>query len=230
METDNRSLLSDFDLSLHKRLKPFLEAGLLTHIPNKWQIIQGACQMAPYVLFPDADDGERYKGAPMGHPLLRTPLVLAYVGLDHFHIGSGLRARKKSIIRHLNIVHHQIMPDYDLQLLQLHKDGLAELTRYTKELDNRKAKQSIKRHKRHIDRVLPNAKHYRNELLKVGGFIDRARKMEYTPSSQIPDYLRPEFFSLVRFLEWCNSFPAYTSALLKPWALLRLVGIIFRKR
>lgn len=102
----------------------------------------------------------------MGHALLRTPIVLAYIGLDHFHIGSGLRARKKSAIRHVNIVHHQVMPDYDLQLLQLHKDGLEELTRYTKELDNRKAKQSIKRHKRLIDKVLPNAKHYRNELLK----------------------------------------------------------------
>tara|TARA_B100000131_G_scaffold268081_1_gene266668 strand:- start:713 stop:1414 length:702 start_codon:yes stop_codon:yes gene_type:complete len=229
MEAEAKGKLTDFDRRLHAQLQPFLDAGLLTQVPNKWQITQGACQMAPYVVFPDDDDAERYKGAPMGHPILRTPLVLYYVGLDHFHIGSGLGARKKSIIKHLNIVHHQEMPDYDLQLLQLHKDGLDQLARYTKELDNRKAKQSIKRDKRLIDKVLPNARHYRNEILKTGGFIDRARRLDYTPDSQIPSFLRAEFFSLVRFLEWCNSLPAHTPALQKPWALLRHVGTIFRK-
>ena len=213
--------LSKFDFHLHQRLKPFLETGLLTHIPNKWQILQGAYQMAPYVVVPDPDDGMRYKGATLGHPLLRTPLVLAYIGWAHFHVGSGLGAEKKSIIRHLNIVHHQVMPDYDLQLLQLHPGGLDELTCYTKELDNPRAKNNIKRHKRWIDRVLPHATHYRNELLKSDGWIDRARRMEYTPDEHIPDYLRPEFFSLARFLEWCNTLPATTPLWRKPIALMR---------
>ena len=181
--------------------------------------------MAPYVLIPDEDDNDRYESAPMGHPLLRTPLVLTYIGLDHFRIGSGLGATKKSLIRHLNIVHHQVMPDYDLQLLQLHPEGLDELRCYTEELDSYRPKSSVRRHKHWIAKVLPNPKHYRNELTKRNGWIDQAESMEYTPDTLIPDYLRAEFFSLTRFLEWCNNLPPQTPALQKPMTLLRHVRV-----
>ena len=104
---------------LSRRLDPFTEAGLLPDVPNFWQILQGSFEMAPYVVIPDEDDTDRYGPAPIGHPLLRTPIVLAYVGPDHFQVGSGLRAAPRSIIRHLCIVHHQVMPDYDLSLIHI---------------------------------------------------------------------------------------------------------------
>jgi hypothetical protein len=86
---------------LDSRLRPFIEAGLLPDVPNPWQVLQGSFEMAPYVVIPDEDDSERYRLSPLGHPLLRTPIVLAYIGSDHFHVGSGLRAASRSIIRHL---------------------------------------------------------------------------------------------------------------------------------
>ena len=86
-------------IELCHRLVPFLDAGLLTYVPNRWQRIQGAFEMAPYVVIPDDDDSERYDGTLMGNPILRTPIVLAYIGLDHFRIGDGLGAVPRSIIR-----------------------------------------------------------------------------------------------------------------------------------
>ena len=207
------------NLHFQKKFLPFIETELLSRVPNKWQIRQGEYEMAPYVVIPDADDAERYAETKFGHPLLRTPLILMYIGLDHFRVGAGLGASKKSLIRHINIVHHQVMPDWDLQLLQLLPEGLADLRRYTKELDNLHAPAHIKRHGRWIDKIIPNAREYRNEFLKRGGWIDKAEKFEYTPDDKIPEYLRSEFFSLARFLEWCLNFPQACSMWKKPAVL-----------
>jgi hypothetical protein len=216
------------DIALHQRLSPFLDAGLLLEVPNRWQRLQGMFEMAPYVVIPDEDDDERYEGAPMGNPLLRTPLVLAYIGPDHFRIGSGLGAKPRSVIRHLCIVHHQVMPDYDLQLLQTHEQGLDQLERYLKEIDEHRPRLLHRLHRRIIDAVLPDAREYRNEFIKTGGWLERARDMEYTQDADMPAFLRKEFFSLTRFLDYCTSLPQACSALRRPGRLLSRMGIRFR--
>ena len=216
------------DLILRRRLSPFLDSGLLARVPNRWQRLQGAFEMAPYVVIPDDDDSERYDGAPMGNPLIRTPIVLAYIGIDHFRIGSGLGARRKSIIRHLCIVHHQVMPDYDLQLLQTHCDGLRQLENYLKELDANRPRLRHRFHRRVIDAVLPNARHYRNEFTKPAGWLARARAMEYTKDHDIPGHLRSEFFSLTRFLEYCSKLPGTCSPTSRPSVLFSCLKTKFK--
>jgi hypothetical protein len=142
-----------------------------------------------------------------------------YIGLDHFRVGTGLGASKKSVIRHLNIVHHQVMPDWDMQILQLLPGGLEELRDYTRALDDPSSPSKIKRHRKWIDGVMPNAQEYRREFLKKDGWIDKAQRYEYTPTEKIPEYLRPEFFSLTRFLNWCLSLPDDCSFWKKPVVL-----------
>jgi hypothetical protein len=205
---------------LQQRLTQFIESGLLSKVPNKWQRLQGSYEMAPFVVIPDKDDKERYEGSSMGNPLLRTPIVLAYIGWDHFRVGSGLGASSQSLIRHLCIVHHQIMPDYDLQLLQTHSSGLEELRSYLSEIDGPSPSKSTLRHRRWIKKVLPRAEDYRREFTRPGGWIDRARAMDYTPDEQIPDHLRAEFFSLTRFLEYCLTLPPDCPAWKRPQQLL----------
>ena len=202
-----RKYLDQCDPLLCQRLRPFIKRGLVSHIPNRWQVLQGEWEMAPYVIFPDIDDKERYEGAVFGNPLLRTPLILMYIGLDHFRIGTGLGASKVSLIRHLNIVHHQVMPDWDLQILQFFPDGLDDLRRYTRGLDTRRVSSKIELHRQWIDKIIPNAREYRQELLRKDGWIDKAERMNYTTDDQIPAHLRSEFFSFVRFLNWCLTLP-----------------------
>lgn len=211
------------------RLSPFTDTGLLPDVPNSWQILQGSFEMAPYVVLPDEDDSERYGTSLLGHPLLRTPIVLAYIGLDHFHVGSGLRAAPRSIIRHLCIVHHQVMPDYDLQLLQTHEGGIERLKHYLKELDHPRPRLITRLHRKLIDVVMPDPKGYRHELIRPGGWIDRAERMDYTSEEAMPDHLRKEFFSLVSFLNHCLSLPSSCSLSSKPGTLLRRMRTKFRK-
>jgi hypothetical protein len=206
---------------LKNRLAPFLASGMLTGVPNQWQITQGNWEMAPYVVVPDVDDSDRYAGAVMGHPMLRTPLVLAYIGWDHFKVGSGLSASVDAIIKHLCIVHHQVMPDYDLQLLQTHPNGFEKLEAYIKQLDSEKPRFKHRMHKKVIDAVLPDAREYRSMYLGENGWIARAKRMDYTQDSMIPDYLRADFFSLVKFLEYCLTLPATCGMFKKPSELVK---------
>ena len=214
---------------LSRRLSPFTEAGLLSAVPSSWQILQGSFEMAPYVVIPDDDDSDRYGPAPIGHPLLRTPIVLAYIGLDHFHVGSGLRAAPRSVIRHLCIVHHQVMPDYDLQLLLTHEGGTDWLRHYLRELDHPRPRLMVRLHRKLINAVMPDPRGYRNELTRRGGWIDQAERMEFTPEEVMPDHLRKEFFSLTRFLRHCLTLPETCSAWSRPGVLLRRMGTRFRE-
>ena len=227
---DDSSIKTIEDAQLQQRLGQFISAGLLTQVPNRWQRLQGSYEMAPFVVIPDKDDSDRYEGAVMGNPLLRTPIVLAYVGWDHFHVGSGLGASKQSLIRHLCIVHHQVMPDYDLQLLQTHSHGLKELRDYLIEMDGANPSKSTLRHRRWIEKVLPKPEEYRREFIKPGGWIDRAEAMDYTPDDQIPEYLRPEFFSLTRFLEYCLTLPSDCPVWKRPTELLSRLIVRWKQK
>src|SRR5882757_10199953 len=120
--------------NLHERLRVFIDAGLLPRVPTSWQIRQGELQMAPYVISSDATAEEGYAGGPLGHPLLRQPLIFSQVGRDHLHIGSALGCAHASLCAHLQLTFHRGMPVFDLQVLQTHPDGLARLRRALEEM------------------------------------------------------------------------------------------------
>ena len=163
--------------------------------------------MAPYVYLPDDTDTVRYKGTAFGHPLLRTPIVLWNIGLDHLRVGSGLGAKPESVYRHLNFVYHHGMPAFDLQLAQTIPGGLDSLRQYTEEIEVGATRMRA-RQRRWIDRIVPNAPKYRREFLKADGWIDQAAALEYPRDSQIPSFQRREFTSLTRFANYCaNAFP-----------------------
>jgi hypothetical protein len=122
------------------------------------------------------------------------------------------------------------MPDYDLQLLQTHEGGLDRLRRYLRELDHPRPRLLTRLHRRMISAVMPEPREYRNELLRPGGWIDRAERMEFTQEEEMPDHLRKEFFSLIGFLRYCLTLPEFCSTWSKPNVLLRLLTTKFRER
>lgn len=189
------------------RLAPFLEHGLIERIPTTWQLVQGQLEMMPYVILPDDNDDDRYAGAPLGHPLLRTPLILGHIGLDHFRVGHGLHAKLESLIRHLSLVYHAGFPTFDLQLVHTVPGGLAALRRYTQEIEEG-ATPLRARQRRMAGWIIPDAPGYRRRFLEPGGWIDRAEAFDYPPDDEAPAYLRREFSSLTGFVRYCaEAFP-----------------------
>jgi len=185
---------------LRVRLRPFLERGLIRGVPTVWQLIQGQIEMAPYVVMPDRGDRLRYAGAPFGHPLLRQPLLLGEIGVDHLRVGHGLAARLESQLKHLAFVSHEGMPTYDLQVLQTHPDGLESLRLLFTEIDA--GATSIRRRQRRLaDLIIPDAASYRARFTAPGGYIDRAARFDYPAPDA--DFLRPEFSSLTSFIDYC---------------------------
>ncbi|TNF27840.1 MAG: hypothetical protein EP329_18995 [Deltaproteobacteria bacterium] len=185
---------------LRTRLRPFLKRGLIRGVPTSWQLLQGQIEMAPYVVMPDKGDRLRYAGAPFGHPILRQPLLLAEIGLDHLRVGHGLGARLDSQLKHLAFVSHEGMPVYDLQLLQTHEDGLERLRRFFLAIDAGATSEG-RRHRRLAELIIPDAAGYRARFTARGGFIDRAARFDYPPPSA--DFLRPELSSLTGFIDYC---------------------------
>lgn len=192
---------------LAARLRPFTERGLVTQVPTEWQLMLGQLEMAPYVVMPDAGDVRRYDGARLGHPLLRTPIVIAQIGWEHFRVGHGLHSSMEALERHLAYVFHEGMPVYDLQLVQTHAGGLGRLRAFLEQVDAA-ATPEHGRHRRLIDLIIPNARAYRAAFTAPGGWIDQAAAFDFPAADATPTFLRPEFTSLVRFLEYCTqTFP-----------------------
>jgi len=193
------------------RLSVFVEAGLIPQVPTPFQLLQGQLEMAPFVLLPDAGDDDRYAGAPLGHPLLRTPLVLWEVGPDHLRIGHGLHAEAESLYRHLMFVYHEGMPAYDLQLIQTVPGGLAAFRRYAQDIEDGRTPERARQRQR-IDLVVPQASRYRQHFLEPGGWIDQAAAFDYPPLATAAAFLRPEFTQLTSFVDYCvDTFPASPS-------------------
>lgn len=205
------------------RLAVFRDAGLIDVIPTRWQLRMGSFEMAPYVVMPDAGDDNRYAGAPLGHPLLRTPIVFARIGPEHLHIGHGLMASLKAILRHCMFVFHEGMPAYDLQLVHSLPGGLSALREYATNLQEGTSAEA-RRERRVIDLIVPEAEAYRNCFLEPGGWIDRAEAFDYPSTEDVADFLRPEFTDLCRFAAYCaTTFPASPQDR-HPLALAREVG------
>ncbi|MBL8786446.1 MAG: hypothetical protein JNJ59_16205 [Deltaproteobacteria bacterium] len=188
------------DLSV--RLAPFLERGLIGGIPTTWQLLLGQLEMAPYVVLPDAGDKRRYDGAPLGHPLTRTPIVISQIGWEHFRVGHGLLSSPETLELHLAYVFHEGMPTFDLQLVQTHADGLGRLRTLLTEIETGSTARG-RHHRRMIDLVIPRASDYRRQFLEDGGWIDRAARFDYPGPDETATFLRPEFTQLTTFIDYC---------------------------
>jgi len=187
---------------LATRLRPFLDAGLMGHVPKPFQIRQGELVMFPYVISSEATDESRYTRTLYGHPLARQLIILAMVGRDHLDPGCSLGARFESIATHLLTTHHLGMPVFDLQLLHTHPDGLPRLRAVITDHLARSS-DAARRRARWIGRILKDPDGYHRLFLGDDGYIARAERMEYPAPDAEGSGLPPEFFSLAAFLEHC---------------------------
>ncbi len=208
------------------RLAGFIDAGLIGEIPTDWQLLQGQLEMAPFVVLPDEGDSARYAGAPMSHPVLRTPLVFGHIGWEHLRVGHGLHSSPLALFKHLAIVQHEGMPVYDMQLVQTVPQGLERLRAHMQAIEDattasRWAERAL------IDLVIPDASSYRRNFLAPGGWIDRAAAFDYEP---VPAILRPEFATLVNFINYCLVTFAPTPEGLDPFTRMRHMARLFSTR
>lgn len=188
---------------LETRLRPFLERGLIGGLPTSWQLLLGQLEMAPYVVMPDAGDRRRYAGARLGHPLLRTPLILSQIGWEHLRVGHGLHSTLETLLLHLAYVSHEGMPVFDLQLVQTHPDGLLRLRELLTRIESADDPLSA-HHRRLIALINPDPSGYRRNFLEPDGWIDRAARFDYPPLETTATFLRPEFTTLTSFLDYCR--------------------------
>lgn len=209
-----------------ERVRVFVDRGLIPTLPTTWQLVQGQIEMGAYVALPDEGDRERYADALFGHPLLRTPIILAEIGYDHTRIGHGLHAKAESVFRHLNFVFHDGMPEFDLQLLQTMPNGIEAFRAYTRAIEDASSNKARKQRNR-IDLILPRASEYRRKFLEPGGWLDRAAAFDYPSADEVTNFLRPEFTSLVRFMNHCaTAYPSFdlSEVVYAPLRVVRLAA------
>lgn len=107
---------------LPRRLDCLQAQGLIHLRPNRWQLFFGGLDMVRFVIEPAAREYYTSKGIRFGfHQLLRVlddPVSL----IDP----TGFYSDRDTIIGHVMQVVH-LNPIYDLQILQMFDDGLAEL-------------------------------------------------------------------------------------------------------
>jgi hypothetical protein len=193
--------------TLHQRFLGFRDAGLITALPTRFQVLQGELEMWPSVISTDVTEESAY-GGPLAHPIARQPVILSEVGLDHFHIGTGLGADLASTCTHLHMTLHRGMPVWDLQLVATHPGGLEVLRQSTEALlvgDTPRAR----RVRRKLAWFLPEAESYHRQFLGDDGWIARAERFEFRTAMEAGCPLPEEFFSLVGFMNWAAvRFPA----------------------
>jgi hypothetical protein len=169
--------------------------------------------MAPYVVSTDVTDEWRYARAPLGHPILRQPLIFREIGFDHFNMGTGMQAGAMAVCRHLQFTFHRGMPVWDIQVLQTSRGGL-ELMAETTEALLEGSDEGSRRARRRLERILPEPETYLREFLGPRGYIARAAAFDYpTPRDNNPA-VPPEYASLVNFMRYSEAtYPRHPSDL-----------------
>lgn len=111
---------------IDKKLSNLKARGVIDEIPTRWQLIVGSLDMVRFWIDPAAADYYRQSGINYGfHQLLRFLDEPASV-TDPV----GLISTRDGIVGHvLQVVHAN--PHYDMQLLSMFDDGLAEMERQT---------------------------------------------------------------------------------------------------
>lgn len=195
-------------MDLSQRLGIFVDAGLITRIPTRFQLLQGEFEMTPFVLSTDATMEDAYNRSLAAHPVVRQPALIREIGRDHFKTGSGLGMRLSSICKHLLLTWHQGFPVFDLQIIMTHPDGLDELERRAQALiaEELPSAQRLKR----LARVLfPDPDAYHAQFLGEQGWIARARRFDNPSPAEVGSDFPEEFFSLANFAQYCaDTFPA----------------------
>ncbi len=185
---------------MEARLRVFVDAGLLTRIPTPAQLRQAELEMTPYVISTDATYEDAYR-RPLGHPLLRQPMIASQVGVDHFRTGSALGCKRSSLIAHLQLTFHQGMPVFDLQAVQTHAGGLDALRAAIDDIRAPRTGQG--RRRRWIaDRIFRDPDGYFDAFLGERGWIARAARFDYETAADAGSTFPPEFFSLVGLLDY----------------------------
>ena len=184
-------------VDLSQRLSVFLDAGLISTVPTPWQVKQAEAEMALFVISADVTDEPRYRGAPLGNPVIRQPIILAHIGLDHLRVGTGIGADLISVCRHLHFTYHRGMPAWDLQVIQTFDDGLAVMRETTVALVENKTPEA-KRLNRWIGRILPDPGRYHRRFLGEEGWIAQAERLQYPKTDDLP--LPDEYCTLVGFM------------------------------
>jgi hypothetical protein len=109
---------------LDRRLERLVERGYLERVPTRVQLVVGAIDMLRFWISPAAAQYYRDLGIAFSfHQILRV-LDDSTSMIDP----TGLLSERDTIIGHLMQVVHA-NPCYDLQLLEVHDDGLGELER-----------------------------------------------------------------------------------------------------
>ena len=193
---------------LAARLAPFVDAGLIDRIPTNAQVRQGELAMLPYVISSDATHEWAYRGTPLGHPVVRQPVLFALIGRDHLETGTGLAARCESVVRHTHFTYHQGMPVWDLQVVQTHPGGLEAFRVETEALLSprtlaHRARRAL------LGKILADPDAYLELFLGDDGYLARAARFDYPEPAEEDAAFPPEFFSLVRFINHCaTAYPA----------------------
>ena len=210
---------------LHVRFAPFLGAGLLRRVPTWSQVRQGELAMWSTVISTDVTDESFYAGAPLGHPLLRQPVVLWRCGPDHLRIGTGLGSQLTSVVGHLAFTVHRSMPVWDLQLVQTHPHGLDVLEA---EIDGMLLGREA-RHARAMAQlrwILADSPSYLGQFLGEGGWIDRARRFDYPTAAEAGGAVPERFHAVASFADWsAGAFPPQLRALGRRGAVAHLAGL-----
>lgn len=195
-------------VTLENRLAVFVNAGLLSRVPTRWQLLQGEIEMTPYVISTDATAEEGYRDHLSSHPLVRQLAIFRHVGLDHLRTGSALGAKLDSVCAHLILTFHRGMPVFDLQVIQTHEDGLEHLRTAIQQTLDRSTPLG-KRRRAIANMLLRDPVGYLEQFLGGDGYIARAERFEYpSPTDQGSSFPR-EFWSLVDLAAYCeSSFPA----------------------
>jgi len=217
---------------LMRRLRPFIDAGLVPVVPTPSQLRQGTIEMSPYVLGTDPLTEAGYNRTAIAHPILRQPLVFFEVGLDHLRTGSALESRHTSLCAHLQLTHHRGMPVFDLQLVQTHEHGLARLRRSMEWVLHDETARARIRH-RLARAILVEADAYFLRFLGPAGWIARAERFDYPSPADEGTAMPPEFYSLVGFVNHCaTELPRSLDEIprsRRPAHLARLAGRRFRE-
>ena len=190
------------------RLRPFLDAGLLSDLPTPFQLRQGELEMAPWVISTDVTDESAYRRSIWAHPVLRQPRLLVEIGLDHFAMGSGLNSALGSVVKHLQLTWHSGFPVFDLQLIQTHEGGLDALRRSLLA-----SRDGTTAEGRRLDglarRLFVDADGYYARFLDDGGWIDRAAAFDYPTAAEEGSAVPEHFFGLAPLIDHCaRAYPA----------------------
>ncbi len=205
---------------IRRRLERLREVGFTEQIPTPLQLLFGGLDMVRYFIEPGARDYYESRGIHFAfHQLLRLlddPCAL----IDPV----GVLSERDSIIGHvLQVVHAN--PLYDLQLLEMFPDGVAEMERQTAAM---------------IDGTHPRAKtigavvedpEYHARLL---AYIKRYRKDPLTPQLRRKalnarasrDFVLAEetFGDMPGFFRYANRLPTGIAALLRHYVEHRVIN------